>query len=302
MHIDAEQMLADFFDQLTVEKRASEHTVKSYQRDIKHLTNYCTDKFILYWTGLTQSDLRAHIASRHRLGISSTSLQRELSAIRSFYNFLLKKRLADTNPALHVKAPKQARKLPKTLDIDQINGLLEAGTNSVLEIRDLAMFELFYSSGLRLSELAALNLTDVDLPDNSLIVRTGKGGKSRLLPIGSKAATAINNWLQQRLKNVAASESALFVSNRGTRLSQRSIELRLEQWCKKKGIAEHIHPHMLRHSFASHLLESSQDLRAVQELLGHSNISTTQIYTHLDFQHLADVYDKAHPRAKKKSE
>ncbi|MDD1630083.1 MAG: tyrosine recombinase XerC [Methylococcaceae bacterium] len=302
MHIDAEQMLADFFDQLTVEKRASEHTVKSYQRDIKHLANYCTDKFIHYWTGLTQSDLRAHIASRHRLGISSTSLQRELSAIRSFYNFLLKKRLADTNPAQHVKAPKQARKLPKTLDVDQINGLLEAGTNSALEIRDLAMFELFYSSGLRLSELAALNLTDVDLPDNSLIVRTGKGGKSRLLPIGSKAATAINNWLQQRLKNVAASESALFVSNRGTRLSQRSIELRLNQWCKKKGIAEHIHPHMLRHSFASHLLESSQDLRAVQELLGHSNISTTQIYTHLDFQHLADVYDKAHPRAKKKSE
>lgn len=302
MHVDAEQMLADFFDQLTVEKRASEHTVKSYQRDIKHLTNYCTDKFIYYWTGLTQSDLRAHIASRHRLGISSTSLQRELSAIRSFYNFLLKKRLADINPAQHVKAPKQARKLPKTLDVDQINGLLEAGTNSVLEIRDLAMFELFYSSGLRLSELAALNLTDVDLPDNSLIVRTGKGGKSRLLPIGSKAVTAINNWLQQRLKNAAASEPALFVSNRGTRLSQRSIELRLEQWCKKKGIAEHIHPHMLRHSFASHLLESSQDLRAVQELLGHSNISTTQIYTHLDFQHLADVYDMAHPRAKKKSE
>ncbi|MDD1643543.1 MAG: tyrosine recombinase XerC [Methylococcaceae bacterium] len=302
MHADALQMLADFFDQLTIEKRASEHTVKSYQRDIKHLTNYCLEKSIHHWANLKQSDIRAHIASRHRQGISSTSLQRELSAIRSFYNFLLKKRLADCNPAQHITAPKQARKLPKTLDVDQINGLLEAGTNSALEIRDLAMFELFYSSGLRLSELAALNLTDVDLPDNSLIVRTGKGGKSRILPIGSKAVTAINNWLQQRLKNVAVSESALFVSTRGTRLGQRSIELRLEQWCKKKGIAEHIHPHMLRHSFASHLLESSQDLRAVQELLGHSNISTTQIYTHLDFQHLADVYDRAHPRAKKKSE
>jgi len=302
MHADALQMLADFFDQLTIEKRASEHTVKSYQRDIKHLTNYCLEKSIHHWANLKQSDIRAHIASRHRQGTSSTSLQRELSAIRSFYNFLLKKRLADCNPAQHIKAPKQARKLPKTLDVDQINGLLEAGTNSALEIRDLAMFELFYSSGLRLSELAALNLTDVDLPDNSLIVRTGKGGKSRILPIGSKAVTAINNWLQQRLKNVAVSESALFVSTRGTRLGQRSIELRLEQWCKKKGIAEHIHPHMLRHSFASHLLESSQDLRAVQELLGHSNISTTQIYTHLDFQHLADVYDRAHPRAKKKSE
>lgn len=302
MHANAAQMLADFFEQLTVEKRASEHTVKSYQRDIKHLTGYCTDKSIHHWTDLKQSDIRAHIASRHRQGIGSTSLQRELSAIRSFYNFLLKKRLADSNPAQHVKAPRQARKLPRTLDVDQINGLLEAGANSALEIRDLAMFELFYSSGLRLSELAALNLTDVDLPDNSLIVRTGKGGKSRILPIGSKAVTAINNWLQQRLKNAAVSESALFVSTRGTRLGQRSIELRLEQWCKKKGIAEHIHPHMLRHSFASHLLESSQDLRAVQELLGHSNISTTQIYTHLDFQHLADVYDKAHPRAKKKSE
>ena len=301
MHADAEQMLSDFFDQLTVEKRASEHTVKSYQRDIKHLTSYCTNKPIHDWTDLTQSDIRAHIAGRHRQGIGSTSLQRELSAIRSFYNFLLKKRLADNNPAQHIKAPKQARKLPKTLDVDQINGLLEAGTNSALEIRDLAMFELFYSSGLRLSELTALNLTDVDLPDNSLIVRTGKGGKSRILPIGSKAVTAINNWLQQRLKIVAVSESALFVSTRGTRLGQRSIELRLAQWCKKKGIAEHIHPHMLRHSFASHLLESSQDLRAVQELLGHSNISTTQIYTHLDFQHLADVYDRTHPRAKKKS-
>ncbi|MDD1627440.1 MAG: tyrosine recombinase XerC [Methylococcaceae bacterium] len=301
MHADALQMLADFFEQLTVEKRASEHTVKSYQRDIKHLANYCTNKTIHDWTDLKQSDIRAHIAGRHRQGIGSTSLQRELSAIRSFYNFLLKKRLADSNPAQHIKAPKQARKLPKTLDVDQINGLLEAGTNSALEIRDLAMFELFYSSGLRLSELAALNLTDVDLPDNSLIVRTGKGGKSRILPIGSKAVAAINNWLQQRLKNVAISETALFVSTRGTRLGQRSIELRLVQWCKKKGIAEHIHPHMLRHSFASHLLESSQDLRAVQELLGHSNISTTQIYTHLDFQHLADVYDKAHPRAKKKS-
>ena len=302
MHVDAEQMLTDFFGQLTVEKRASEHTVKSYQRDINHLTHYCIDKSIPQWSDLKQSDIRSHIASRHRQGLSSKSLQRELSAIRSFYNFLLKKRLTESNPAQYVKAPKQSRKLPKTLDVDQISGLLEAGANSALEIRDLAMFELFYSSGLRLSELAALNLADIDLPDNSLMIRTGKGGKSRMLPIGSKAVTAINNWLELRQKNAAVSESAVFISTRGTRLGQRSIELRLEQWCKKKGIAEHIHPHMLRHSFASHLLESSQDLRAVQELLGHSNISTTQIYTHLDFQHLADVYDKAHPRAKKKSE
>lgn len=300
MHPDAELMLADFFKQLTVEVRASEHTVKNYQRDMNHLFRYCTDKAIVQWADLKHTDIRSHIASRHRQGLSSKSLQRELSAIRSFYDYLLKKGLAEVNPAQHIKAPKQPRKLPKTLDVDQLSGLLEAGASSLLEVRDLAMFELFYSSGLRLSELSALDLTDLDLPDSTLIVRSGKGGKSRILPVGSKAVAAIENWLRQRATKIAATEPALFVSLRGTRLGQRSIELRLEQWCKKKGIAEHIHPHMLRHSFASHLLESSQDLRAVQELLGHSNISTTQIYTHLDFQHLAEIYDKAHPRAKKK--
>jgi integrase/recombinase XerC len=303
MDVESERLLAAFFEQLTVEKRSSEHTIKNYQRDIRNLSLYCEEKAICHWRDIKQSDIRSHIAGRHRQGISSKSLQRELSAIRSFYNFLLKKRLAETNPAQHIQAPKQARKLPKTLDVDQINGLLEAGTNSVLEIRDLAMFELFYSSGLRLSELNALNLSDIDLSDQTLIVRSGKGGKSRLLPIGSKAVNALNTWLAQRLMFTSVDdETALFVSNRGTRLGKRSIELRLAFWCKKKGISEHIHPHMLRHSFASHLLESSQDLRAVQELLGHSNISTTQIYTHLDFQHLADVYDNTHPRAKKKSD
>ena len=251
---------------------------------------------------MKQADIRAHIAARHRKGMGSKSLQRELSAIRSFYTFLLKNSLAEINPAQHIKAPKQARKLPKTLDVDQVNGLLDAGTSSPLEIRDLAMFELFYSSGLRLSELSSLDIADLDLSDCSLLVRLGKGGKSRVLPIGSKAVTAINNWLQERVKMSASTDTALFVTTKGRRLGQRSIELRLSQWCKKKGIQEHIHPHMLRHSFASHLLESSQDLRAVQELLGHSNISTTQIYTHLDFQHLAEIYDKAHPRAKKKSQ
>jgi len=300
MHADAELMLADFFRQLTVEVRASEHTVKNYQRDMRQLSCYCTDKSISHWANLTHTDIRSYIANRHRKGLSSKSLQRELSAIRSFYNYLLKQGQVSINPAQHIQAPKQARKLPKTLDVDQLSGLLEAGANSLLEIRDLAMFELFYSSGLRLSELSALDLTDLDLPDGTLTVRLGKGGKSRVLPIGSKAVTAIRNWLPQRALKTAVTEPALFVSTRGTRLGQRSIELRLEQWCKKKGIAEHIYPHMLRHSFASHLLESSQDLRAVQELLGHSNISTTQIYTHLDFQHLAEIYDKAHPRAKKK--
>lgn len=300
MHDDDKQLLSNFLAQLTIEKRASQYTVKSYKRDLNCLSTYCESKSISLWTDLKQTDIRSYMASRHRQGLSSTSLQRELSAIRSFFNFLLKNQLTDNNPGQYIKAPKKTRKLPKTLDVDQIKSLLEAGTNSTIEIRDLAMFELFYSSGIRLSELAQLNLTDIDLTDKSLMVRSGKGGKSRMLPIGSKAVAAINTWLEHRIKSVTSTETALFISTRGTRLGQRSIELRLKQWCKKKGIAEHIHPHMLRHSFATHLLESSQDLRAVQELLGHSNISTTQIYTHLDFQHLADVYDKAHPRAKRK--
>lgn len=294
----ASQMLTDFFSELKIEKRASPHTLTSYQHDLEQLRAFCRDKAIRHWRDVEQSHIRSHIANRHRQGIGSKSLQRELSSIRSFYRFLLKKHLADINPAQHIKAPKQARKLPKTLDVDQITGLLEAGTSSALEIRDLAIFELFYSSGLRLSELAALNLADLDLPDNSLLVRSGKGNKSRLLPIGAKAVEAIESWLQHRRKIAGAGDSAVFLSARGTRLGCRSIQLRLVRWCRNKGITTHVHPHMLRHSFASHLLESSQDLRAVQELLGHSNISTTQIYTHLDFQHLADIYDKAHPRAK----
>ncbi|MFZ2451719.1 MAG: tyrosine recombinase XerC [Methylovulum miyakonense] len=300
MHGDAAQRLEDFFTQLEVEKRASPHTVKSYRRDIAHLKRYCASKAIADWRDVQAADIRAHIASRHRQGIGSKSLQRELSAIRSFYHYLMQNKHTDSNPAQHVKAPKQARKLPKTLDVDQVKGLLEAGTSSVLEIRDLAMFELFYSSGLRLSELSALDLADLDLAGQSLKVRSGKGGKDRLLPIGSKAVTAINNWLPHRSGQAKASDTALFISSRGSRLGQRNIELRLKLWCQKKGVAEAVHPHMLRHSFASHLLEASQDLRGVQELLGHSNIGTTQIYTHLDFQHLADIYDKAHPRAKKK--
>ena len=300
MHDDDKQLLSDFLAQLTIEKRASQYTVKSYKRDLNCLSTYCESKSISLWTDLKQTDIRSYMASRHRQGLSSTSLQRELSAIRSFFNFLLKNQLTDNNPGQYIKAPKKTRKLPKTLDVDQIKSLLEAGANSTIEIRDLAMFELFYSSGIRLSELAQLNLTDIDLTDKTLMVRSGKGGKSRMLPIGSKAVAAINTWLEHRIKSITSTETALFISTRGTRLGQRSIELRLKQWCKKKGIAENIHPHMLRHSFATHLLESSQDLRAVQELLGHSNISTTQIYTHLDFQHLADVYDRAHPRAKRK--
>jgi integrase/recombinase XerC len=291
--------LGIFLTQLTIEKRGSAHTVSAYRRDLERLLGYCANKGVSSWQNVTQTDIRSHIAIRHRQGISSKTLQREISAIRSFYTYLMKNGYVQANPAQHIKAPKQARKLPKVLDVDQITGLLEAGTDSILEIRDVAMFELFYSSGLRLSELSALVLSDLDLSDQMLRVRSGKGGKARELPVGGKAVIALKNWLNERGKLAHVADDALFVSNKGKRLGSRGIELRLTQWCKKKGMGTLVHPHMLRHSFASHLLESSQDLRAVQELLGHSNISTTQIYTHLDFQHLAEVYDKAHPRAKK---
>lgn len=296
MDSDAQQLLVSFFHYMEVEKRASEHTLKSYQRDIKQLTTYCLTQKIKHWDAVQSTNIQHHIANRHRKGVGSKSLQRELSAIRSFYNYLLKKHLLSHNPAKHSRAPKQERKLPKVLDVDQVFGVLEGKPDSTLEIRDVAMFELFYSSGLRLSELANLNLVDINLADQSLRVKYGKGGKQRDLPIGSKAVAAIKSWLSYRTETV---DNALFISNKGTRLGQRSIQLRLDRWCKKIGVAEHVHPHMLRHSFASHLLESSQDIRAVQELLGHSNLSTTQIYTHLNFQHLTEVYDKSHPRAKK---
>ncbi|NOQ14814.1 MAG: tyrosine recombinase XerC [Methyloprofundus sp.] len=298
MQVCSRQQQADFLQQLKIEKRASEHTLKNYQRDLRHLVEYCTQHNIDTWGALTSADILKHVAERHRKRLSSKSLQRELSAIRSFYMFLMQQGRVENNPAQYVKAPKQARKLPKTLDVDQVSALLDAGASSAIEMRDVAMFELFYSSGLRLNELSSLNLADLDLADKQLTVISGKGGKSRLLPIGTKAIEVLQQWLKVR-PQIEPADNAVFTSMQGKRIGNRSIQLRLRKWCLKKGIPESVHPHMLRHSFATHMLESSQDLRAVQELLGHENISTTQIYTHLDFQHLAEVYDQAHPRAKK---
>ncbi len=299
MHDEAHQRLRAFLDQLRYERRLSPQTIKGYTRDLEQLVHYCDESDIEQWNHLQQHHVQSYIASRHRKGLGSRSLQRELSAIRSFYDYLLKALRCDHNPAQGICAPKGPRRLPKTLDVDQISGLLETDPDSDLEIRDLAMWELFYSSGLRVSELAGLSLNDVDLNDGSVLVEEGKGRKSRVLPVGRCAKDAIRGWLDVRPCVAAVDEPALFVSRRGSRIAVRSIQSRLERWCRKQGLSEHVHPHMLRHSFASHLLESSRDLRAVQELLGHSNIGTTQIYTHLDFQHLAEVYDKAHPRAQK---
>lgn len=296
MNPDAHQQITQFLDYLSSVKRNSVHTVDNYQRDLNQLAAFCLEKQLSDWKAIKNTDIRQYISKRHRQGISSRSLQRQLSSFRSFYRYLIKYHHYTENPANDIRAPKQTKKLPKALDVDQMSGMLDASADSILETRDVAMFELFYSSGLRLSELAGLDIGDVDLQQGMVLVRQGKGNKQRLVPVGSKALQALNKWLAHR----HSSTSALFTNQNGGRLGQRSIQMRLDRWCKKIGLPEHVHPHMLRHSFASHLLESSGDIRAVQELLGHDNINSTQIYTHLDFQHLSAVYDQAHPRAKKK--
>ena len=224
-----------------------------------------------------------------------------MSSIRALYRYLLRSGIVKVNPAEGIITPKTNRKLPKLLDVDQACQLLEIKENDILAIRDKAILELIYSSGLRLTELISLNINDIDFSDRILFV-TGKGKKVRNVPVGKYAIEAINNWIKNRITLVNSDEEALFVSKRGKRISARSIQERVKKWAIKQGLTNHVHPHMLRHSFASHILESSGDLRAVQELLGHADISTTQVYTHLNFQHLAEVYDKTHPRAHHKNQ
>ena len=302
--------LQRFFSYLQSERRYSSHTVSAYRRDIKHFIQCCDldEAQAVNWDEIKQATIRQGVARLHRQGLSGKSLQRWLSSIRSLFNFLCRFHRASFNPAIGIPAPKVAKRLPKTLNVDEINQLLnvknsKAGKNNltgqVISERDNAMMELMYACGLRLTELSSLNLQDLDWQQQTIIV-TGKGQKQRRIPFGKKANTAIKNWLKQRGLLANENEGALFVSSRGNRLSNSSIQKRLKNMALKQGLNTNVYPHMLRHSFASHLLESSKDLRAVQELLGHANLSTTQIYTHLDFQHLAGVYDSAHPRARKK--
>lgn len=277
----------------------SEQTRMAYQRDIENFRKYCETVNVENWAEVDGRQIRGFVTQRHRQGIGGRSLQRNLSAIRSFYRYLMKINAATNNPAQGIVTPRTAKKLPNTLDVDQSTQLVEIKGDDILSLRDKAIFELMYSCGLRLSELVGLNLGNIDLAD-AVITVTGKGNKTRMLPVGQHALQAIKIWLKQRVNLAAHDEAALFVSTRGSRISQRSVQQRLRHWSKKQGLGTHVHPHMLRHSFATHMLESSGDLRAVQELLGHADISTTQVYTHLDFQHLAKVYDQAHPRAQKK--
>ena len=279
----------------------SPHTQAAYRRDLRQFLAYYERLSKPVGFILDSHALRSYIAGLHRAGKAARSIARALSALRSFFDFLCARGWFSHNPTHDVHAPKAARRLPQLLDVDQAVQLLERTPQDVFETCDLAMWELTYSCGLRVSELVGLDLAGIDLAARETRIM-GKGRKERLVPIGRQAISALQRWLAVRSQLAPGTEPALFVDRRGRRLAPRQVQHRLTAWALKQGLDGTLHPHMLRHSFASHLLESSGDLRAVQELLGHSNIRTTQIYTHLDFQHLAKVYDVAHPRARRKSE
>ena len=300
MEAAADQWVARFLDHLRHERRLSPHTLRNYRRDLAAVAQFCGRQNLRHWSDLSGHQVRALAAEAHRQGLAGSSIQRRLSALRSFFHYLIKQDSTRfrVNPAVDIRAPKGARKLPDALDVDRMQQLLSQGAADALELRDLAMFELLYSSGLRLAELVSLDVDSIDTDAAQLEV-TGKGAKTRVLPVGRKALAALAAWRQERPALAKPAERALFVTRNGTRISGRSVEQRLDRWTRRHGLPK-THPHALRHSFASHILESSGDLRAVQELLGHADIGTTQIYTHLDFQHLARVYDQAHPRAKRR--
>ena len=289
----------NFFVYLENERGLSARTLQAYQRDLDQLLQFLAEEEIERPEQVTQHHIRAFIARRHRQGLGGKSLQRLLSAIRSLFRWMLREEIALHNPATPVRAPKSPRHLPATLDADTIAQLLDIPCDTPLAIRDKAIMELFYSSGLRLSELATLRWEQLDL-QSGMVTVTGKGNRSRMVPVGRIAVEALLEWRKARVQFASFEEPHVFVSQRGNPIATRTIQTRIRYWAKHQGMPQNVYPHLLRHSFASHMLESSGDLRGVQELLGHADISTTQIYTHLDFQHLAEVYDKAHPRAKKK--
>ena len=278
-------------------RRLSTHTVDAYTRDLAHLLTFAA-RHRLALEALTAKQARACLAALRQAGLSARSIRRFLACARAFYRHLLAIGRADNNPFDGLTAPKPARKLPPTLSVDELSALLASHDGALLSVRDCAMLELFYSSGLRLSELAGLDCDGIDLAAGAVRVR-GKGDKERVVPLGRQAVRALREWLARRGELAHANERALFVNHNGKRLGARGVQYRVHRWAQRHHLGQRLHPHMLRHSFASHVLASSGDLRAVQEMLGHADIATTQIYTHLDFQHLAKVYDRAHPRAHK---
>ena len=305
------EWLARFRRYLSSERRLSAHTDAAYARDLAALVKFCDRSGIADWGALDTQHVRTFAAHSHAGGLAPRSIRRRLSAVRSFYGFLLREsrgpadrrrgspRIA-RNPAHDVRAPKAGRHLPHTLDADQMARLLEIPAGDVLTTRDRAIMELLYSSGLRLAELLGLDLASLDLKDRTVQV-LGKGSKARIVPVGRAAAEALKLWLRERAALVKPDQAALFVGRAGRRLGARAVQSRVAYWARRQGLGVPVHPHLFRHSFASHLLESSGELRGVQELLGHADVSTTQIYTHLDFQHLARIYDATHPRARRKA-
>ena len=287
----AVQSLEDYLEELGRVKRYSPHTILAYRRDLSQFRN---ESGFSDWEECRSHHIASFVGLLNRRGMTAKTISRKLSSIRAFFDWLGER--VSHNPARGFQTPKSAKKLPNVLDVDQVQALLNFEPDSAIERRDLAIMELLYSSGLRLSELTSLNCEDLDY-DNALVRVVGKGNKTRLVPVGRQAQNAIIAMLKDRFD--AHPGAPLFVNRFGKRLGSRSVQERLKRYGVDRLGSSALHPHMLRHSFASHVLESSGDLRSVQEMLGHANISTTQIYTHLDFQHLASVYDSSHPRAKR---
>jgi integrase/recombinase XerC len=293
----AGKYLHEYLAHLADERRLAALTVRSYARDIKGLIDLAGNTPL---GELQTHQIRRFVAQLHGRGLDGRSLARMLSAWRGFFTYLARDHRFGHNPCLGIRAPKAAKRLPHALSPDEAQRLMEVTGDGLLPLRDRAILELFYSSGLRLSELTALAPTDVNFGDGTVRV-TGKGAKTRIVPVGAHALAALRAWLAVRAEIPEVERDALFVNRMGKRLSPRSVQVRLRQHALNKGLGSRVHPHALRHSFASHVLQSSGDLRAVQEMLGHASIATTQVYTQLDFQHLAKVYDRTHPRAKRKS-
>ena len=293
------RLLDGFLDQLAHQRRLSPGTQRNYRRAVELLLTLNEDVAL---EKLDPQHIRRTVSQLHSRGMSGRTIAYLLSGWRGFFHWLVRHQGFPHNPCIGLRAPKSPKALPKALSPDLMARLLEGPASGPAQLRDKAMFELFYSSGLRLAELVSLDLPDGEsMPGQAEVTVTGKGAKTRTVPVGSKARAAIAAWLAERTGLAGPAETALFVGARGRRIAPSSVRYALSQCAQRSGIAQHVHPHMLRHSFATHLLQSSGDLRAVQELLGHSSISTTQVYTHLDFQHLAKAYDAAHPRAKKKA-
>ena len=286
--------IENYLNYIRFEKQLAEHTVNNYRRDLDQAVSFFT---VDSPAELSDYAVRDWLHAMRRKGVARKTIQRKLSALRNFFRYHVDRQLLQDNPVIAVKPPKSESTLPKVLDVDEINQLLDSPAETWHEMRDLCMLELFYSSGLRLAELAALDINDIDF-SQSLVKVSGKGGKERIVPVGAKANDKLQAWLGHREQYAKPANSALFISALGQRLSHRSIQMRLARLGVKSGASRRMHPHLMRHSFASHMLQSSSDIRAVQDLLGHSDISSTQIYTHLDFQYLAKAYDQAHPRAK----